>query len=148
MTAKSKGEHRRAKSGSASEAKGKIALQLPAHWPRFVSPEYYSWMMARMPSGAIQADWSKHQAHNSYSPIFWYQDKSCVCADCGVQFVFTKEEQQVWYEEYHFPIYVRANRCAKCRALLRHEKEQQREHMKKMASRIPHPNEAFFKKKS
>ena len=67
---------------------------LPATWPQFTNPEYYSWMMARMPADAIVADWSKHQPHNSYSPLFWYVDKELQCAACSREFVFSKEEQR------------------------------------------------------
>ena len=120
---------------------------LPAQWPRFCTPEYYAWQMARMPAGALPADWSKHQPHNSYSPLFWYQDQSRVCTGCGTPFVFTKEQQQAWYEEYRIPIYVYASRCESCRRELRRLKDAQRQHMEDMARRPPHPHESFFRTK-
>jgi hypothetical protein len=119
--------------------------QLPAHWPPFTTPEHYAWNMARMPAGALPADWSKHQPHNSYSPLFWYQDQARVCTQCGGSFVFTKEQQQKWYEEYHIPIYAYGSRCAPCRRALREVKAAQKRHMEAMARREPHPNEAFFR---
>jgi len=146
MPAKPKSERKKTKLKRLANAKGNLVRELPAHWPRFATPDYYAWMMARMPKGAIEADWSKHQPHNSYGPIFWYEDKENTCVQCGVQFVFTKEEQQQWYEEYKIPIYAKANRCSKCRAIVRHDKRLQREHMMEMANRVPHPNQAFFKR--
>jgi hypothetical protein len=121
--------------------------KLPAHWPRFTTEVYYEWMMARMPQGAVPADWSKHQPHNSYSPIFWYEDKLQRCVGCSVSFVFTKEEQRVWYEDYRVPIYASANRCRSCRAQRRLEQEQQKQHMAEVAAKPRHPNEEFFRRK-
>jgi hypothetical protein len=131
-----------------SKPSAKVKLELPSHWPRFTTPEYYAWMMARMPADAIPADWSKHQPHNSYGPLFWYQDELQSCVSCGVQFTFTKEEQRTWYEEYRVPIYAFANRCAECRQARRQAKLNQREHMEAMALRAPHPHEAFFKRRA
>ena len=122
--------------------------QLPAHWPPFTTPEYYAWNMARMPAGALPADWSKHQPHNSYSPLFWYQDQSRVCTACGTAFVFTKEQQQKWYEEYRIPIHAHASRCESCRRQVREQKAAQKRHMEDMASRPPHPHELFFRTKA
>lgn len=121
------------------------SLDLPAHWPRFTTPDYYAWMMAQMPVGAIPADWSRHQPHNSYSPLFWYEDKPQTCVDCGLAFVFTKEEQRAWYEDYRIPIFAMASRCAACRRQRRQARVSQREHMQEMARREPHPHEDFFR---
>ena len=123
-------------------------LTLPAHWPAYTTPEYYAWTMARLPKGAIVADWSKQHPHNSYSPLFWYEDRPGVCKTCSAPFVFTKEAQRHCYEELKFPIYAEAVRCAPCRAKIRETKRAQREHMAEMAAREPHPHEAFFKKRS
>jgi uncharacterized Zn finger protein (UPF0148 family) len=104
-----------------------------------------------MPAGAIVADWSKHQPHNSYGPLFWYVDKQVQCALCSREFVFSKEEQRHWYEELQFAIYVRAVHCPECRAEVREKKQSdlaaQKKHMAEVSAREPHPNEAFFKKR-
>src|SRR5436305_1042693 len=56
----------------------------PGRWDaRFCTQELYDHMMAQMPKGAIPADMTKHAAHNSYSPLFWYQDREFICKDCG-----------------------------------------------------------------
>jgi hypothetical protein len=83
--------------------------------PRFCTKELYDYMMAQMPKEAIPADMTKHAAHNSYSPLFWYQDCDFVCKDCGSSEVWTAEAQRWWYEEAKGPIYSRAVRCRACR---------------------------------
>jgi hypothetical protein len=62
--------------------------------------------------------------------------------------VFTKEQQQKWYEEYRIPIYAHGSRCDSCRRALRERKAAQKLHMAEMASRAPHPNESFFRTKA
>jgi len=126
----------------------KVAHPLPPDWPKYTTEEYYSWMMDRMPTGAITANWSKHNPHNSYSPIFWYEDQPQKCVDCGCDFVFSKEEQQHWYEILKIPIYAQATRCPKCRAARRREKIAQKLHMEKVAQTPPHPHQAFFRRKT
>lgn len=135
----------------ANEQKPKKEFQLPADWPQYTTSEYYTWMMERMPPNAMPSDWSKHQPHNSYGPIFWYEDKEVQCCDCACQFIFSKEEQQHWYEILRLPIYARAIRCVSCRAIAREKKRayraEQLKQMEEAANRVPHPNEAFFKQR-
>jgi Probable zinc-ribbon domain len=83
--------------------------------PRFCTKEIYDHMMAQMPKGAIPADMTKHAAHNSYSPLFWYRDCEFVCKDCGGSELWTAEAQRWWYEEAKGPIHSRAVRCRACR---------------------------------
>ena len=125
-----------------------LSHPLPPEWPRYTTPAYYSWMMDRIPKTAIPADWSKHRPHNSYSPLFWYEDKSKICVDCGCSFVFSKEDQVRWYEELKIPIYAEANRCKECRAAIRNAKAAQKAHMQEMQNIAPHPNELFFRRKT
>jgi hypothetical protein len=88
----------------------------PGRWDdRFCTKEFYDHMMPRMPKGAIPADMTKHAAHNSYSPLFWYQDREFVCKDCGGRELWTAEAQRWWYEEAKGPIYSQAVRCRACR---------------------------------
>jgi len=134
-----------AKKKSTALAQLRPKYALPATWPQIVRPDYYSWRMASMPADAIVADWSKHHPHNSYSPPFWYADTVVQCKACARKFLFSKEEQRHWYEELKLPIYASAVRCPECRARVRAAKKSQREHMAEVATRAPHPNEAFFK---
>ena len=106
-----------------------------------------------MPKNAIAADMSKHnKSKYSYNMTFWYEDKQIQCRDCSCIFVFTKEEQKHWYEDLRLPIYANAVRCLNCRIILRKKRDfdraEQLKHMAEVAARIPHPNEAFFKRRS
>lgn len=87
--------------------------------PRFCTNAFYDCMMAEMPKGAIPADMTKHAAHNSYSPLFWYQDCEFVRKDCGSSELWTAEAQRWWYEEAKGSIYSGAVRCRGCRAARR-----------------------------
>lgn len=120
----------------------------PAHWPRNVSRDYYEHCLKSMPKGAIKADLTKHAPHGSCSPPMWYVHQPCVCQDCNAKFVFTARQQQHWFEVLKIPIYVVANRCANCRLRERRKLAAQKKHMKEMAKRPRHPNEAFFRKKA
>jgi hypothetical protein len=71
--------------------------------------------MERIPPHAIGADMTKHASHNSYGPLFWYEDQAFKCLDCGQEQVWTAKEQQWWYEVAKGPIYTRAIRCRICR---------------------------------
>lgn len=87
--------------------------------PRFCTKGLFDYMMARMPRGAIAADMTKHAAHNSYGPLFWYEDCNFVCKDCGSSELWTAEAQRWWYEEAKGSIYSRAVRCRACREVRR-----------------------------
>lgn len=139
---------KRAEKPVTTSATESLSHPLPLEWPQYTTQEYYSWMMNRMPKDAIPADWSKHKPHNSYGPLFWYEDQSKKCIDCGREYVFSKEEQKHWYEELKIPIYAEANRCKECRATIRETKMAQKLHMQEMEKIEPHPNEAFFRRKT
>ena len=82
-------------------------------------------------------------------PQHWRADKTMVCRDCGVTFVFTREEQRHWYKELKLPTLVTASRCAPCRKRRRDLLEEQARRQAEAAKRkrSPHPNEAFFKRR-
>jgi len=83
----------------------------------------YTWNVhGQLAQDAIVANWSQHASHRSHSPIFWCQDKLLSRRNCGAEFVFTKNEQRVWYEEYKLPIQVKAVCCTTCRQRQRKEK--------------------------
>lgn len=72
---------------------------------------------------AIRADIKKHvPAGYSALPVLAYVDKEKVCATCEEAFVFTKEEQQFWYEEIQLTVYADAKNCAPCRKQRRKER--------------------------
>lgn len=71
----------------------------------------------------IKADPSKLACPGGYRQPDYYRDKQQNCIDCGVKFVFTAEEQQVWYEKYGIPHYALKCRCGECRE--RHKTRQE-----------------------
>ncbi|HIQ15089.1 MAG TPA: hypothetical protein EYH38_05895 [Leucothrix sp.] len=104
--------------------------------------------ISNMPSGAIKSNYNNLDHNNIYDllPKF-YVDKSYSCKDCGSNEIWTAKQQRWWYETAKGHINSTAVRCRRCRNIIKEQKQEQKKHMKKMAQRVPHPNEAFFKKK-
>lgn len=48
-------------------------------------------------------------------PFLAYRDRSFTCRDCGEPFVFSKTEQQFWYEKMQFVVHSKPVRCPACR---------------------------------
>lgn len=67
---------------------------------------------------AIKGD-PKKQLFCDFAPHFAYFDKSGNCRDCGVSFVFSKTEQQHWYEQLGFWVQAEKVRCDACQQLKR-----------------------------
>lgn len=88
------------------------------------------------PSGQrISANLSKQTPHNSYSPKLYYEDIHLTCRDCGVESVWTAEQQRLWYEEWGGKIQATAIRCRACRQKIRRRKIEQKKHMLEMAQK-------------
>jgi hypothetical protein len=49
------------------------------------------------------------------TPYFAYFDKNFTCDNCRKPFVFSKEEQQHWYEKLKFVVYSVPKECKECR---------------------------------
>ncbi len=98
------------------------------------------------PAGVVAADHSQLSHVNTYGflPAF-YVDLPFTCRICGVNETWTAARQKWWYEIAKGHIDSTAAHCRQCRRDIRAEKQRQKEHMKEMAQRKPHPNEAFFK---
>lgn len=60
----------------------------------------------------------------SLTPQFAYFDTQKVCRTCGVDFIFKKEEKQLWYEQLKFWIDSEPVNCLKCRQEIRLLKEE------------------------
>lgn len=99
-----------------------------------------------IPDWAIPVNPSEVVYHSMFMtlPLF-YIDKEFVCIECGANEVWTARQQKWWYEIAKGNFETTAVRCRECRDRRKREKELQKEHMKKMADKKPHPNEAFFK---
>lgn len=81
----------------------------------------------------IKADLAKQAPNNSYSPPLYYEDACFKCRDCGVDCVWTAEQQRLWYEEWGGPVQSTAVRCRACRQSVRRKKADQKQHMAGMA---------------
>ena len=81
----------------------------------------------------IKADLAKQAPNNSYSAKLYYEDLKFNCRDCGVECIWTAEQQRLWYEEWSGPVQSTAVRCRACRERVRREKSDQNEHMRQMA---------------
>jgi len=55
------------------------------------------------------------QVHCDWDPWAAFFDIHESCCECHADFVFTKEEQQYWYEELKFWVQSTPTRCKKCR---------------------------------
>lgn len=62
-----------------------------------------------------------------WPPCLAYFDTTRNCVECGCSFVFSKDEQQFWYEELGFRVQSRAIRCLECRARKRRKIRAERE---------------------
>lgn len=56
------------------------------------------------------------------SPYLAYFDKRFTCEQCGESAIFSKEEQQYWYEELRFVVLSWPKTCPKCRKEIRTQK--------------------------
>lgn len=85
--------------------------------------------------------------NNTYGllPLF-YVDKAYTCRDCGAEEIWIAKQQKWWYETAKGHIDSTAVRCRRCRNSIEEQKLEQKKHMEEMAQRVPHPNEAFFKR--
>jgi hypothetical protein len=77
-------------------------------------------------ASAVRADTSRQNC--SVCPRYWYVDATFRCGRCGAEFVFSTDEQRVWYEHYEFWIESLPRHCQTCRADLRQVKAARREY--------------------
>jgi hypothetical protein len=69
---------------------------------------------------AIEADVEK-QLFCDNPPYLAYYDQHKVCDSCSQDFIFSKEEQQYWYEELGFWVQSVPKSCKGCRKKIRNE---------------------------
>jgi len=55
-------------------------------------------------------------------PNLAYSDTSYSCFTCKAEFIFKKEEKQLWYEQLKFPTSSAPNDCTDCRKIIRKRK--------------------------
>lgn len=111
-----------------------------------ISVDVYS-NPAKLPKGAIKSNLSKIYVNHYVTLPTFYIDKAYVCRDCGSEEVWTAKQQKWWFEIIKGDVNSTAIRCLRCRKVIRDQKAEQKAHMEEMANAVPHPNEAFFKKR-
>lgn len=58
----------------------------------------------------------------AFDPHLAYADTQLKCSECETSFRFTKEEKQVWYENYKLPIHAEPGNCLDCRRKIKQHK--------------------------
>ena len=87
--------------------------------------------------------------NNTYGPLpHYYKDIKFTCKDCRSPAIYTAAQQKWWYEVAKGHIHSTASRCTNCRADRQAAKVLQKQRMEAMAKKVPHPNEAFFKRRT
>lgn len=75
----------------------------------------------------LPVDASKLNMGNTYSsPPEFYYDIEFTCEDCGIEQIWTAEQQKWWYEEAGGYFFATAIRCRSCREKERERKIQAR----------------------
>ena len=96
--------------------------------------------------GRVWADHSQLTHINSYGGLpDYYEGKDFTCRDCGVDDMWTANQQKFYFEECKGHIDSLAVRCNACRNILKLAKKEQQAHMQEMKDIEIHPNELFFK---
>ena len=85
---------------------------------------------------ALIADPTK-QEFLDWPPHYFYVDKINECKTCKIEFCFSKEEQQFWYEELKFWVQSEAIDCKKCRSAKRERNSEIKEARKRLDSLLP-----------
>ncbi|QHL86837.1 hypothetical protein GU926_05045 [Nibribacter ruber] len=73
----------------------------------------------------------QRQLYCDFDPYLAFFDLNKTCENCAKDYVFTKEEQQSWYEKLRFWVQSKPKYCADCR-----RKKRQRKRMNKELSDI------------
>lgn len=83
-----------------------------------------------LPPGAVHAAISQQVAINTYGPPkTFYVDIGFKCRDCGIEEVWTAEQQEWFYEVAKGSLHATAIRCRECRLRLKQQKERQHQQM-------------------
>ena len=77
------------------------------------------------------------QTYCDWLPYLAYFDNAHHCVECGMSFIFSKEEQRYWYEELGFWVQSKPNQCRKCRAGKRKRAQANRDLQKALADLEP-----------
>jgi len=87
-------------------------------WAKHVAAQRHDPMYP--PPGAVRADPEQLAHINTYGSLpAYYIDKPFTCRDCGVEEIWTAEQQKWWYEVAKGHIDSTAVRCRACRKKLK-----------------------------
>ncbi len=77
-----------------------------------------------LPPGAVRANLRRQVYPESITPPrYFYTDEEYECAACKQAFVFSANEQQYWYEDLQFELWVKPFRCVECRRQRRNKRK-------------------------
>jgi len=98
-----------------------------------------------IPEWAVTVNLAEVVYHSMYLDIpLFYVDKEFTCRGCGSSEVWAARQQKWWYEIAKGNFETTAVKCRACRDKAKLERDIQKKHMEEIASKKPHPNEAFF----
>lgn len=82
--------------------------------PQDMPPHFFHGVIERDYATAIPAN-TELQDFTVF-PRAWYVDARFHCADCGAEFLWSAQEQKLWFEVYHFYVDSQPTRCRECHA--------------------------------
>lgn len=86
-------------------------------------PSFYQWACDNCMAQKKAILGNPHQQNYQLgNPYLAYFDKTFTCQSCKEDFVFSKEDQQYWYEKLQFLVYSKPNHCKECRKEIREAK--------------------------
>lgn len=85
--------------------------------PREMPPHFFAGSLRLDFATAVRAGTDRQQC--SICPRYWYVDAEFACARCGRRFLFSANEQRVWFEDYGFWVDSLPRHCFDCRRDLR-----------------------------
>ena len=94
--------------------------------PRKMPGHFFSGSIDKDYSTAVRANISKQ--NYTVCPRHWYFNVSFVCEDCKRDFVWSAQEQKLWFEEYGHFVDAQATRCKNCRFRRRRVKKLKNEY--------------------
>jgi hypothetical protein len=72
--------------------------------------------MPVLPPGAVRGNPHRQRfCPHCRPPKYFYVDEAIICGRCGMPFVFSAQQQRLWYEEFGFWLTSTATHCEDCR---------------------------------
>jgi hypothetical protein len=88
----------------------------------------YQWACdACLDSGRATEGDPQKQLYCDFDPWLAYFDSEKTCENCGSDYIFTRQEQLLWYEKFRFWVQSKPKYCAACRKIKRQKKRMNKE---------------------